>query len=46
LNSIEIAAQGYLTDEQIADVLNYCRNTWGNKIAGNITPAAVKALRK
>ena len=38
--------QPYLTDEQIADVLNYCRNTWGNKISGNITPAAVKALRK
>jgi mono/diheme cytochrome c family protein len=39
-------AQDYLTNEQIADVLNYVRNSWGNKIAGNITPAAVKALRK
>ena len=39
-------AQDYLTDEQIADVLNYARNSWGNKIAGTITPAQVKALRK
>ena len=39
-------AQDYLTDEQIADVLNYSRNSWGNKIAGTITPAQVKALRK
>ncbi len=39
-------AQDYLTDIQIADVLNYVRNSWGNKIPGTITPAAVKALRK
>ena len=38
--------QPYLTDEQIADVLNYVRNSWGNKIPGTITPAAVKAFRK
>ena len=41
-----MAPQPYLTDEQIADVLNYIRNSWGNKISGAITPAAVKALRK
>jgi mono/diheme cytochrome c family protein len=39
-------AQDYLTDVQIADVLNYVRNSWGNKIPGVITPATVKALRK
>ena len=39
-------AQEYLSDEQIADVLNYIRNSWGNKIPGTITPASVKALRK
>jgi nitrite reductase (NO-forming) len=39
-------AQDYLSDEQIADVLNYIRNSWGNKIPGTITPASVKALRK
>ena len=38
-------AQSYLTDEQISDVLNYVRNSWGNKISGTITPAQVKALR-
>lgn len=38
--------QPYLSDEQIADVLNYSRNSWGNKIPGTITPTQVKALRK
>lgn len=38
--------QEYLTDVQIADVFNYVRNSWGNKIPGVITPAMVKALRK
>ena len=41
-----MVAQDYLTDQQIADVLNYSRNSWGNKIPGIITPATVKALRK
>lgn len=39
-------AQEYLTDEQIADVLNYIKKSWGNKIPGTITPAMVKAQRK
>lgn len=39
-------AQDYLTDLQIADVLNYICNSWGNKISGNLTPETVKALRK
>jgi nitrite reductase (NO-forming) len=38
-------AQAYLTDEQIADVLNYIRNSLGNKIPGTITPQQVNALR-
>ena len=38
-------AQSYLDDGQIADVLNYVRNSMGNKIAGTITPEQVKALR-
>ena len=38
--------QNYLTDEQIADVLNYARNDWGNKNTIAITPAQVKLLRK
>jgi nitrite reductase (NO-forming) len=44
--NIEMPAQAYLTDEQIADVLNFSRNSWGNKIPGVITPAKVKELRK
>jgi mono/diheme cytochrome c family protein len=33
-----------LTDEEVSDVLNYVRNSWGNK--GNaVKPADVKALR-
>lgn len=39
-------AQEYLSDEQIADVLNYAKNSWSNKIPGTITPTMVKAQRK
>ncbi|ULQ54291.1 c-type cytochrome [Flavihumibacter fluvii] len=39
-------AMDYLDDMQIADVLNYMNNSWGNKIPGVVTPAAVKAQRK
>ena len=38
-------AQNYLTDEQIADILNYVRNSWGNKSAVAVTPAQVKKAR-
>lgn len=38
--------QYYLSDVQVADVMNYIRNTWGNKVPGIVTPAQVKALRK
>jgi mono/diheme cytochrome c family protein len=34
-----------LTDEQVSDVLNYVRNSWGNKGAA-VTPAEVTAQRK
>ena len=44
--NVEMPAQIYLTDEQIADVLNYSRNSWGNKNAVAVTPEQVKALRK
>ena len=36
--------QAHLTDAQIADVLNYIRNNFGNK-AAVVTPADVKAVR-
>ena len=35
----------YLDDKQIADVLNYVRNSWGNKYP-IVTPSQVKAERK
>lgn len=44
--NVEMPAQNYLTDEQIADALNYSRNSWSNKNPVAITPAQVKALRK
>ncbi|MEQ8301889.1 MAG: cytochrome c [Cyclobacteriaceae bacterium] len=33
-----------LNDQEVSDVLNYVRNSWGNK-GGPVTPAEVKALR-
>ena len=36
--------QAYLSDEQTADILNFVRNSWGNK-ASAVTPAMVKAQR-
>ena len=36
--------QAYLDDEKVADILNYIRNSWGNKGAA-ITPAEVKTQR-
>lgn len=41
----DMLAQDYLTDDQVADVLNYVRNSWGNKMP-RIIPAQVKTLRK
>ena len=41
----EMLAQDYLSDAEIADVLNYVRNSWGNKMPV-IAPPQVKALRK
>jgi nitrite reductase (NO-forming) len=38
-------AQDYLSDEEIADVLNYINNSWGNKNIKPILPSQVKLLR-
>lgn len=35
----------YLTDEEIADVMNYILNSWGNTYDGIITEENVAALR-
>lgn len=40
----EMPSQAYLKDGDIADVLTYIRNSFGNK-ASVVTPAEVKALR-
>ncbi len=42
----EMPAQNALSDTEIADVLNYVRNSWGNQDATIITPADVKAQRR
>jgi nitrite reductase (NO-forming) len=34
-----------MSDEEVSDVLNYIRNSWGNK-GGAVTPEEVKAVRK
>lgn len=34
-----------LSDEEVSDVLNYVRNSWGNKGAA-VTPEEVRAVRK
>ena len=34
-----------LTDDQIANVVNYIRSSFGNHYADKITPAQVNALR-
>jgi nitrite reductase (NO-forming) len=39
-------AQDYLSSEQIADILNYTRNSWGNKLKGMVTPEQVNHLRE
>lgn len=44
--NVPMPSMEYLTDKQIADVLNYSKNSWGNKIPGVITPAMVENLRK
>lgn len=38
-------AQDYLSDEQIADIYNYVRNSWGNKSTVTITPDMVSKKR-
>lgn len=35
-----------LTDDEVADVMNYINNSWGNNIKGLITPEMVSKLSK
>jgi mono/diheme cytochrome c family protein len=42
--SVPMAAMNSLTDQQIADVLNYIGQSWGNQF-NTVTPAQVKSKR-
>ncbi|MDX5437770.1 MAG: cytochrome c [Pontibacter sp.] len=42
--NMAMPAQEHLSDQELADVLNYIQNNWGNK-AKAVTPAQVKAER-
>jgi mono/diheme cytochrome c family protein len=37
--------RGHFTDRQIADVVNYVRENFGNRFQGEVKPAEVEALR-
>ena len=43
--NLDMPAQKQLTDQQVTDVLNFVRNSWGNK-GKAITMTQVKAIRK
>lgn len=42
--NMAMPGQSHLSDQEVADVLNYIQNNWGNK-AKAVTPAQVKAER-
>jgi len=42
-----MAAMDYLTDKEVAEILNFVRNSWGNSDKGDrVTEAEVKAERR
>lgn len=43
--SNNMASHADLTDQQIADVLNFIRNSWTNKVPAAVTVAEVKTVR-
>jgi mono/diheme cytochrome c family protein len=43
--SLAMDAIGYLSDDQVADVINFIRNSWGNKTDSLVTSSQVKAAR-
>lgn len=42
----QMLAMDYLSDEQVADILNYMYNSWGNKSLKAVTPAQIKKARQ
>jgi mono/diheme cytochrome c family protein len=43
---IAMPSFGHLSDQQIADLANYVRNSWGNQASANATASQVASLRK
>jgi mono/diheme cytochrome c family protein len=43
--SMDMPAQSHLSDEEIADVLNFIRSSWGNKTKKAVLAADVKEKR-
>jgi mono/diheme cytochrome c family protein len=39
------AFRGHFTNQQVADVVNYVREHFGNRFKGEVKPADVQALR-
>jgi mono/diheme cytochrome c family protein len=44
--NMDMPAQSHLSDEEVADVLNYIKSSWGNKTKKAVVAADVKVLRK
>lgn len=44
--NMQMLALDYLSDEQVADVLNYTYNSWGNKSLKAVTPAQINKARQ
>lgn len=42
---MEMSAQGHLSDKEVADVLNFVRNSWGNKVEETISESDVSRIR-
>jgi mono/diheme cytochrome c family protein len=44
--NMEMPAQAHLSDEEVADVANYIRNTWGNECKKAVTVSEVAKIRE
>ena len=42
---MEMSPQGHLSDKEVADVLNFIRNSWGNKSSEVISESDVSKVR-
>jgi nitrite reductase (NO-forming) len=44
--NMDMPAQSHLSDEEVADVINYIKTSWGNKSKKSLAPADVQTLRQ